>query len=63
MNPVYSEGRRCPPEREHPGSVSLRRHNKRKTVALARLLTALDSEARREQAWRPRRAYRISVGR
>jgi hypothetical protein len=43
--------------------MRFRRRQKRKTVALARLLAGLDSEARRERPWEPRKAYRASLGR
>jgi hypothetical protein len=43
--------------------MHFRRQNKRKAIVLARLLAALDAEARRERAWAPRRAFRISPGR
>jgi hypothetical protein len=36
---------------------------KRKTLVLARLLAGLESEARRERPWEPRKAYKISPGR
>ena len=42
--------------------VFRRRYN-RKTLVLARLLAGLDSEARRERPWQPRKAYRLSTGR
>jgi hypothetical protein len=42
--------------------MHFRRRNKRKALVLARLLTALDAEARRERPWSPRRAFRISPG-
>jgi hypothetical protein len=44
-------------------SMHFRRRNKRKALELARLLAALDAEARRERPWAPRRAFRISPGR
>jgi len=43
--------------------MHFRRRNKRKALELARLLAALDAEARRERPWAPRRAFRISPGR
>jgi hypothetical protein len=39
------------------------RRQKRKTLVLARLLAGLDSEARRQRPWEPRRAFRVSAGR
>jgi hypothetical protein len=43
--------------------VLIPRRQKRKTVALARLLAGLESEARRERPWEPRKAYRLTTGR
>jgi hypothetical protein len=43
--------------------MRLRRRDKRKTIAVARLLAGLESEARRESLYRPRKAHRLSVGR
>ena len=43
--------------------MRFRRIHKRKTLALARLLAGLESEARRERPWEPRRPVRISYGR
>ncbi|HET9324028.1 MAG TPA: hypothetical protein VFO03_09130 [Gaiellaceae bacterium] len=43
--------------------MRLRRRQKRKTLAMARLLAGLDSEARRERRWEPRRPVRITYGR
>ena len=42
-------------------SVSKRRQE-RKAVKLARLLVALDDEAKGARMWRPRRAQRAAVG-
>jgi hypothetical protein len=41
----------------------IRRSQRRRTLALARLLAGLDSEARRERPWEPRKAYRTTLGR
>ncbi|HET7854919.1 MAG TPA: hypothetical protein VFL41_00530 [Gaiellaceae bacterium] len=43
--------------------MHFRRTQKRKTLALARLLAGLESEARKERPWEPRKAYRLSAGR
>ncbi|HEX2292707.1 MAG TPA: hypothetical protein VHH55_05295 [Gaiellaceae bacterium] len=43
--------------------MRFRRTQKRKTIAVARLLAGLDAEARRERPWRPRRPVRVSYGR
>jgi hypothetical protein len=40
-----------------------RRRQRQRTVMLARLLAGLDSEARRERPWEPRKAFRTTVGR
>jgi hypothetical protein len=42
--------------------VGINRRNKRKALVLARLLAALDAEARRERPWAPRRGFRVSTG-
>jgi hypothetical protein len=42
-------------------SVSKRRRE-RKALKLARMLVALDDEARETRRWRPRRAYRAALG-
>jgi hypothetical protein len=42
--------------------VRYRRRNKHKALVLARLLAALDAEARRERQWAPRRGFRLSTG-
>jgi hypothetical protein len=42
--------------------VHFHRRQKRKALVLARLLAALDAEARREQPWAPRKAFRLSTG-
>jgi hypothetical protein len=42
--------------------MRLYRRNKRKALVLARLLAGLDSEARRERRWEPRRTFRLSAG-
>lgn len=43
--------------------VRIRRSQRRRTIALARLLAGLEAEARRERPWEPRKAYRLSAGR
>jgi hypothetical protein len=43
--------------------MRIRRRQKRRTIALARLLAGLESEARRERPWEPRKAYRLTPGR
>jgi hypothetical protein len=42
-------------------SVSKRR-KERKALKLARMLVALDDEARETRSWRPRRAQRAALG-
>jgi hypothetical protein len=39
-----------------------KRRRERKTVKLARVLVALDDEARVARPWRPRRRYRAALG-
>jgi hypothetical protein len=40
-----------------------RRRQRHRTLMLARLLAGLESEARRERPWEPRKAYRTTAGR
>jgi hypothetical protein len=39
-----------------------KRRRERKAVKVARLLVALDDEAKGARMWRPRRAYRAALG-
>jgi hypothetical protein len=43
--------------------MRFRRRQNRKALTLARLLAGLESEARRERPWEPRRPVRTSYGR
>jgi hypothetical protein len=43
--------------------MRIRLRQRRRTLALARLLAGLESEARRERPWQPRKTYRMSAGR
>ncbi|HEU4943484.1 MAG TPA: hypothetical protein VFT18_09470 [Gaiellaceae bacterium] len=43
--------------------MRFRLRQNRKKLVLARLLVGLESEARRERPWQPRKAYRLSTGR
>lgn len=63
MGKWYSASRRWPFGAEDARSMHFRRTQKRKTLALARLLAGLESEARKERPWEPRKAYRLSAGR
>jgi hypothetical protein len=43
--------------------MSVRKRRKdRKALKLARMLVALDDEARETRRWRPRRVYRAALG-
>jgi len=55
--------RTLPGQPENGRFMRFRHRQKRKTLALARLLAGLDSEARKERRWEPRRAFRMSSGR
>ena len=46
--------------REDRESVRTSRRQKRRILALARLLVGLEFEARRQRPWEPRKVYRLS---
>jgi hypothetical protein len=58
---AYIGQRNLYPEAERTVSVSKRRRE-RKAVRLARLLVALDDEARETRPWHPRRTHRAALG-